>query len=93
MIRLIIIIGLLMLVVLSQSRLWLGGNGVYKTLELKREVVAQKKLNDSLEMRNKNLRMDLQALKRGLAGAIEDHARGDLGMIKGGETFYQISKK
>ena len=45
--------------------------------------------NQQLRERNQALEAEVQDLKQGL-GAIEERAREELGMIKEGETFYQI---
>ena len=50
---------------------------------------AQKVENAQLKERNQTLAAEVADLKQGYE-AIEERARYDLGMIKEGETFYQV---
>jgi cell division protein FtsB len=84
-----IFFGLITLFVLLQYPLWFGGGGVYGVWKLKREIGAQRQENASLRDRNEALAAEVIDLKRGLA-AIEERARIELGMIKNGETFFQV---
>jgi cell division protein FtsB len=84
-----ILFGLIVLLVLLQYPLWFGGGGVYALWKLKREFAAQREENAGLRERNQVLAADVIDLKQGLA-AIEERARSELGMIKQGETFYQV---
>jgi cell division protein FtsB len=80
---------LLVLLVALQYRLWLSDDGVRQLVTLRRAVAAQKKENDDLLRRNTELAGEVKDLKGGYS-AVEEHARYDLGMIGGKETFYQI---
>ncbi len=80
---------LAVLLVVLQYPLWFGNGGVYALWKLKREIAAQRDENVELRERNQALAADVVDLKQGLA-AIEERARIELGMIKQGETFYQI---
>jgi cell division protein FtsB len=84
-----IVFGLIALLALLQYPLWFGNGGVYALWKLKREIAAQREENAELRERNQALAADVIDLKQGLA-AIEERARIELGMIKQGETFYQI---
>lgn len=53
------------------------------------ELAEQRAINEHLEARNRALQAEVEDLKKGLA-AVEELARKDLGMIKEGETFFQI---
>jgi len=44
---------------------------------------------DELQQRNQGIEAEIKSLKKGF-GSIEAHARQDLGMIRKGETFFQI---
>ncbi len=44
---------------------------------------------DKILKRNQDMEAKIKSLKNGL-GSIEAHARQDLGMIRKGETFFQI---
>lgn len=85
----LIVCGLVVLGML-QHRYWHGEFGYEHLTELKKELREQERIN--VEQRNYNaiLRADVEDLKTGL-GAIEEHARLDLGLIKSGETFVQLS--
>lgn len=85
----IVFFSLIALIIASQYPLWFGNGGVFAVLRLKHEIVAQREENGSLRERNQALAADVIDLKQGLA-AIEERARIELGMIKQGETFYQV---
>jgi cell division protein FtsB len=80
---------LLGLLLLLQYPLWFGGGGVFSVLQLQREIEAQKIENARLKARNQSLEAEVSDLKEGLT-AIEERARSELGMVKKGETFYQV---
>jgi cell division protein FtsB len=84
-----ILFGLAGLLILLQYPLWFGSGGVYAVWKLRREIAAQREENASLRERNQTLAAEVVDLKQGLA-AIEERARIELGMIKQGETFYQV---
>lgn len=72
-----------------QYPLWFGNGGLFAAWELKREIAAQREENGRLRERNQALAAEVVDLKQGLA-AVEERARVELGMIKKGETFYQV---
>lgn len=80
---------LLLLLAMLQFQIWFGVGNVPDALRLKRQVEAQAAENGSLAKRNAALAAEVADLKQGQA-AIEERARTDLGMVKKGETFYQI---
>jgi len=84
-----LIIFLLILLVFLLYRLWLGEGGLLDVWEMHREVEEQRQENVRLRERNAALNAEVLDLKQGLQ-AIEERAREDLGMIKEGETFYQV---
>ena len=57
--------------------------------QLEQAVAAQRLINKQARERNSVLVAEIDDLRIGLT-AIEERARSDLGMIKEGETFYQI---
>lgn len=59
--------------------------------ELQKKVTTQQETNDALLARNNALQAEVQDLKSG-TDAIEERARGELGMIKEGEIYVQILK-
>jgi cell division protein FtsB len=80
---------LLLMLVYLQYRLWFGDGSLQEVWELHREVEAQREENLQLRERNAALEAEVRDLQQGL-DAIEEHAREDLGMVKEGETFYQL---
>jgi cell division protein FtsB len=76
--------------VLLQARLWLSNGGLREVWRLEAEVARRADDNERLAARNAALEGEVRDLKQGLAAA-EERARTDLGMIRIGETFYQIA--
>ena len=77
---------------LLQYRLWFEPGGVRDLLHLKKMLGVQAMENDRLKQRNTELLLQIQRLQYS-RDATESHARNELGMIKKGETFYQIVKE
>jgi cell division protein FtsB len=84
-----LVIVLLLLLVYLQYRLWFGDGNLPDVWQLHREVEAQRAENVRLRERNDALNAEVLDLQQG-HDAIEERAREDLGMIRHGETFYQI---
>ena len=84
-----IIATLVILFVLLQFKLWFGEGSVKDVWHLEDAIAAQSADNDQLKERNQTLIAEVNDLKQGLE-AIEERARSELGMIKKGETFYQV---
>ena len=74
-----------------QYHLWFVSGGIIDMLRLKKEVALQMDVNNQLKKRNDKLLRQLQYVQ-GNTDAMESRARGELGMIKKGETFYQVVK-
>jgi len=74
-----------------QVKLWVGEGGLSDVRRLEQAVAAQKQTNKLHQERNQGLAGEVQDLKHGTE-AIEERARSELGMIREGETFYQIVK-
>jgi cell division protein FtsB len=79
----------LVLLLLLQYRLWLGDGGMREVVRLRNEIEVQQQENVTLRERNRTLTAEVQDLKKGTT-AIEERARADLGMVRQGETFFQI---
>lgn len=80
---------LVVLLGLLQYRLWVGDGSLAEVWDLYQQVETQKAENRQLRERNQALDAEVRDLKQGLQ-AIEERAREELGMIRDGETFYQI---
>ena len=74
---------------LLQFRLWLSNDGLREVWRLEAEVERRTQDNGRLAVRNTALEAEVLDLKQGMAAA-EERARTELGMIREGETFYQI---
>jgi cell division protein FtsB len=74
-----------------QYRLWFEAGGLIDMWRLKQQLALQQGQNDKLKKRNDRMVQQLQYLQANSDG-IEARARGELGMIKEGETFYQVLK-
>lgn len=72
-----------------QYKLWVETDGLKQTWQLRDAIARQNQLNLKLVDRNKALEAEVEDLKHGHA-AIEERARTELGMVRQGETFYQI---
>ena len=82
-------LALLVLFVALQLKLWTGTGGVPEVWRLETRVEEQARDNESRRARNAALAADVEDLKSGRE-AVEERARSELGMIKPGETFYQV---
>lgn len=83
---------LLAVLLALQYPLWFGNSSAVALWRLQREIALQKAENARLAERNAALEAEVVDLKTGLA-AIEERARSELGMVKKGETFYQVIEK
>ena len=75
---------------IMQYQYWYGEYGHANLAEVKSQLAEQTRLNQEQSYKNSILLADVKDLKSGLS-AIEEHARLDLGLIKRGETFVQLS--
>ncbi len=86
--RLLFVVLLVMLLVL-QYRLWVGQGSLAEVFRLQQQIENQQQQLLQMKERNVRLRAEVESLKTGLE-AVEARARSDLGMIREGETFYQV---
>jgi cell division protein FtsB len=91
MLRWVALILLLILIGL-QLKLWSSHGGMSEVASLRVAVKKQSDENDKLTQRNQALAADVNDLKHG-EQAVEARARAELGLIKPGETFYQVVEK
>ncbi|GAA0695596.1 cell division protein FtsB [Marinobacterium maritimum] len=82
---------LILLVMLAglQYRLWFGEANLRQVWQLEQQILDQQQVNQQLTERNKRLEAEVQDLKQGLT-ALEERARSEMGMIREGETFFQL---
>lgn len=80
---------LLVMLVALQVHLWTGPGGMREVWLLRQRVEEQKAENAKLKARNETLSAEVEDLKHG-EEAIEERARSELGLLKPGETFYQV---
>jgi cell division protein FtsB len=72
-----------------QYRLWIAEGSLAEKHRLEAHVVEQTRINTELQARNAVLEREVMELQSGNKG-IEQRAREQLGLVKEGETFYQI---
>ena len=86
--RLLVLV-LVLLTLITQYPLWWGKGGWLRVQELQAKIQAQQEANQVLAARNNALLAEVQDLKAGKQ-AVEERARGELGMVREGEYFVQI---
>ena len=82
---------LILLLTGLQYRLWVGDGGLAEIAELKRQIAMQQGENQHLLERNRILEAEVLELKKGME-TVEERARHELGMVKEGETLYQLTE-
>lgn len=85
----LLIAALIVVFLVLQYRLWFGDGSLSEVVQLSAELETQKKKLKLLEERNRKLEAQVLDLQNGF-DAYEEKARNDLGMIKKGETFFQL---
>ena len=80
---------LLILLLALEVKLWTGDWSMREVWRLRERVSEQKQENQKLKQRNEALSAEVEDLKNGNE-AIEERARSELGLVKPGETFYQV---
>jgi cell division protein FtsB len=74
-----------------QYRLWVGDGSLAQVTDLERQIADQKGENERLLERNRILEAEVSELKKGME-TVEERARHELGMVKEGETLYQLAE-
>ena len=88
--KLQVVFAVLLLVLLAlQYRLWVGEGSLAEVTTLKRQLVQQRNELTDLQERNATLQAEVDDLRQGLE-AIEARARSELGLIREGETYFQL---
>lgn len=77
--------------VFLQYRLWFESGGIRDMVKYKKMLAEQAVENDKLRKRNEELLFQIQRIQNS-QDAAESRARSELGMVKKGETFYQVVK-
>jgi len=75
-----------------QYPLWLGDGGLFSLWKLRQEIATQQAENIALKERNRALEAEVLDLKQGYE-ALEERARAELGMVRRGETLYQVIER
>ena len=82
---------LVMLLLGLQYRLWVGDGSLAQVTDLKQQIAEQQGENQRLLERNRILEAEVMELKSGME-TVEERARHELGMVKEGETLYQLTE-
>jgi cell division protein FtsB len=78
-----------LLIGLLQYRLWYGDGGIEQVRAYQQQLNDLTKEVEEKSLRNKALYAEVEDLRLGQE-AIEERARNELGMIREGETFFQV---
>ncbi len=87
--RRIVVITFVAIFIALQYSLWNGKQNVFDLYRSKEQLNELRTNNQKYRARNDRLHEDVIDIKN-RASAIESQARYDLGLIKPGETYYQI---
>ena len=82
---------LILLLAGLQYRLWVGDGSLAQVTELSQQIDNQQGENERLLERNRILEAEVMELKKGME-TVEERARHELGMVKEGETLYQLAE-
>ena len=83
-----VLLGMMLVLGTLQYKLWVASDGVRGVTAMQNQISTQQKHNEALSEDNAVLLQHIDALKAG-GTAVEARARDELGMVKGGESFYQ----
>jgi cell division protein FtsB len=82
---------LLAMLAALQYRLWIGDGSLGQIRQLNWQIAEQQNENQRLLERNRILEAEVLELKKGLE-TVEERARHELGMVKEGETLFQLAQ-
>ena len=80
---------IILFVALLQYRLWYGDGGIAEITALQLRLDDLKEQVEEKKERNETLYAEVEDLRKGQE-ALEERARDELGMIRDGETFFQV---
>jgi cell division protein FtsB len=86
-----LLLTLLLLLGVLQYRLWFADGSLAEQHRLQLQVEEKTRINSELQARNAILEREVLELQSGNKG-VEQRAREQLGLVREGETFYQIVK-
>jgi cell division protein FtsB len=84
-----LLVALLCILLYLQYRLWIAEGSLAEQQRLELQVVEQTAINTELRERNAILEREVLELQSG-NGGVEQRAREQLGLVREGETFYQV---
>ena len=85
-------VGLIALLVIIHTQLWLGRGSVTHVAQLKAQLQAQNQQNQQALLVNKQIAAEVRDLKEGLE-MVEEKARLELGMVKPNEILVHIPQR
>ena len=80
---------IILLIALLQYRLWYADGGIEEIQHDQLELIELKKQVEEKRERNAALYAEVEDLRKGQE-SLEEHSRNQLGMIRDGETFFQV---
>lgn len=80
---------LITLLLVLQYRLWVGEGSLAEVRTLKQQLAMLQAELQELQLRNRDLRAEVESLKQD-DQAVEARARNELGLIREGETYFQL---
>ncbi|GAB1387298.1 hypothetical protein MASR1M59_24460 [Melaminivora sp.] len=81
---------LLLLLVGIQAQLWEGRGSLGQVREMRRQLAEQQQANNQARQTNERLVAEVQDLREGL-DMVEERARSELGMVRPGEIYVQVT--
>ncbi len=81
---------LLLLLVGIQAQLWEGRGSLGQVREMRRQLAEQQEANNQARQTNERLVAEVQDLREGL-DMVEERARSELGMVRPGEIYVQVT--
>jgi cell division protein FtsB len=87
-----LLLTLLVLLGALQYRLWFAEGSLAEQHRLQAQIEEKTRINSELQARNAILEREVMELQSGNKG-VEQRAREQLGLVRDGETFYQIVEK